>query len=314
MRDLILVVGSGTMGSGIGAMSALAGNRTILIDTDTTRTHAGLARAEACIRLREQHGLVSSQQAQRAVQLLAAEDDITPFLDRARLVIEAVSEDLALKRSLFAHLDVALPTCVPICSNTSGLRITDICAGCTCPARTLTTHFWLPAHLVPLVEVVMGEQTDEAVARLVRDELVAWGKKPVLVRRDQSGQLANRIFQAIIREATDIVGSGLASAEDVDTAIGYGMAMRLPVWGPLKHLDAIGLDLGLRVQDAVLPDICASQTASPSLRERVEEGRLGVQTGTGFYDWSQRDIERDIRMRDAFIIEAVKAMERIQNQ
>ena len=202
--------------------------------------------------------------------------------ENARLVIEAIIENVEAKQNLFAQLDAVLPVEVPICSNTSGLRITDISAKCVHPERTVTTHFWLPAHLVPLVEVVMGDKTDEAVAVAVRDELRKWKKAPVLVKRDLPGQLANRVFQAIIRESIDIVASGLASAEDVDTAISCGMAMRFPVWGPLKHLDAIGLNLGLSVQ--------------------------------GFYDWSTRSIDDDMKKRDAFIIEAVKAVERVEKK
>lgn len=218
------------------------------------------------------------------------------------------------KQNLFAQLDAVLPVEVPICSNTSGLRITDISAKCVHPERTVTTHFWLPAHLVPLVEVVMGDKTDEAVAVAVRDELRKWKKAPVLVKRDLPGQLANRVFQAIIRESIDIVASGLASAEDVDTAISCGMAMRFPVWGPLKHLDAIGLNLGLSVQETVLPSICADETANPYIKELVEKGDLGAKTGNGFYDWSTRSIEDDMKKRDAFIIEAVKAVERVEKK
>ena len=133
------------------------------------------------------------------------------------------------------------------------------------------------------------------------------------MKRDLPGQLANRIFQAIIREAVDIVSSGLASAEDVDTAISCGMAMRFPEWGPLKHLDAIGLELGLKVQDSVLPDICNEKKAGDYLRQLVEKGDTGVKAGRGFYDWSQRDIQEDMSKRDLFIMEAVKVTKRLEN-
>ena len=126
--------------------------------------------------------------------------------------------------------------------------------------------------------------------------------------------MANRVFQAIIREAIDIVESGVASAEDVDTAISCGMAMRFPVWGPLKHLDAIGLDLGLSVQEAVLPDINGDKNPGSYLKELVKVGNLGVKTGQGFYNWSQRQIETDIAKRDQFIIAAVKAVEALDKQ
>ncbi|MCH1953513.1 3-hydroxyacyl-CoA dehydrogenase NAD-binding domain-containing protein [Enterocloster sp. OA13] len=221
-------------------------------------------------------------------------------VDSAKMVVEAVVENVEVKQNLFAQLDEALPLEVPVCSNTSGLRITDISAKCRNPERTVTTHFWLPAHLVPLVEVVMGEKTDWTIAEKVQNELRKWKKSPVLVKRDLPGQLANRVFQAIIRESVSIVASGLASAEDVDTA------MRFPEWGPLKHLDAIGLNLGLTVQETVLPDICADRQANDYLRNMVKEGNLGAKTGKGFYDWTKRNIDEDMAKRDRFIIEAVK--------
>lgn len=314
MRDIVMVVGSGMMGSGIGAMSALAGNKTVLVDLDAGRVEAGRQKAIECIRLREENGLATAEQAGRAVELLSTSTDSLAVAENVRLVIEAIVEKVEAKQALFAQLDAVLPVEVPICSNTSGLRITDISAKCAHPERTVTTHFWLPAHLVPLVEVVMGDKTDEAVAVAVRDELRQWKKAPVIVKRDLPGQLANRVFQAIIRESIDIVASGLASAEDVDTAISCGMAMRFPVWGPLKHLDAIGLELGLSVQETVLPSICADREAGAYIKELVASGKLGAKTGEGFYDWTQRSIEADMKKRDAFIIEAVKAVEWVSQE
>lgn len=314
MRDYVMVVGSGMMGSGIGAMSALAGNKTVLIDVEESRVRSGIEKAVSCIRLREQRGFNSREEADRAVQLLEGSTDMAASAGSTRLVIEAIVENLEAKQEIFQTMDGILPVEVPICSNTSGLRISDISDRCIHPERTMTTHFWLPAHLVPLVEVVMGEKTEEKIAVSVRDELKDWKKAPVLVKRDLPGQLANRVFQAIIRESIAIVASGLASAEDVDTAISCGMAMRFPVWGPLKHLDAIGLDLGLSVQETVLPDISADRHASEYIRNLVAEGKLGAKTGLGFYDWSERSIEQDMDKRDQFIIEAVKATGRLNQE
>lgn len=311
MREYVMVVGSGMMGSGIGAMSALAGNRTILVDLNETRAEEGRQRALDCIQLRERNGLNTAEEAARAKELLETGTDVRLAASSARLVIEAIVENLEVKQRLFTDLDEMLPQDVPICSNTSGLRISDISASCKHPERTVTTHFWLPAHLVPLVEVVMGDQTDEAVAKSVYEELKGWKKAPVLVKKDLPGQLANRIFQAIIREAIAIVASGLATAEDVDTAISCGMAMRFPEWGPLKHLDAIGLELGLSVQETVLPDINADKCANQYLRQLVKDGKLGAKTGKGFYNWSERSIETDMKKRDRFIMEAVKITDQI---
>ena len=313
MRDMVAIIGSGMMGSGIGAMAALAGNKTVLMDVDQKRAENGLARAIECIALRTENGLNTAEEAERARALLSISTNMEAAGADARLVIDAIVEDLAVKQELFARLDTLLPPEVPICSNTSGLRITEISAKCCHAERTVTTHFWLPAHLVPLVEVVMGDRTSIELAQQIVCELKRWQKSPVLVKRDLPGQLANRIFQAIIREAVDIVSSGLASAEDVDTAISCGMAMRFPEWGPLKHLDAIGLELGLKVQDSVLPDICNEKKAGDYLRQLVEKGDTGVKAGKGFYDWSQRDIQEDMSKRDLFIMEAVKVTKRLEN-
>ncbi len=314
MRDVVLVVGSGMMGSGIAAMSALAGNKTILNDISAEQIKTGIEKAKQCIELRLQNGLNTKEQADRAKELIFGEENLESACESTRLVIEAIVEKVEIKQVLFAKLDEMLPTDVPICSNTSGLRITDISATSKNKNRMVTTHFWLPAHLVPLVEVVMGDETDPEIAKAVRDELKVWDKAPVLVNKDLPGQLANRVFQAIIREAIDIVDSGLATAEDVDTAISQGMAMRFPVWGPLQHLDAIGVELGLSVQETVLPDICADKSAGSYIKNLVAEGNLGAKTGKGFYDWSKRSIADDMKKRDSFIIEAVKTCNKLNNK
>jgi 3-hydroxybutyryl-CoA dehydrogenase len=302
------------MGSGIGAMAALAGHPVTLVDLSEEQAAKGIEKALECIRLREEQELATHEEARKAAGLFKVGTDIEAEADQAFLVIEAIVEKLEAKQKLFQRLDQVLPREVPICSNTSGLRITEISRLCTCcPERTMTTHFWLPAHLVPLVEVVMGEKTEEGAAVMVRDELKKWKKSPVLVRRDLPGQLANRVFQAIIREAIDIVASGLATAEDVDTAIAAGMAMRFPVWGPLKHLDAIGTDLGLAVQETVLPDICARRHAGDYIRQMVADGHLGAKTGKGFYDWTEREIGDDMKKRDQFIIEACKITSKLSD-
>ncbi len=307
MMQNVVVVGAGMMGSGIAAVAALAGNKVTLVDQTPEGASRGREKALACVRELRENGLADA--GADAAAALRCETDLALAVQGAQLVIEAIYEDLPAKQALFQTLDTLLPAAVPLLSNTSGLRITDIAAKAAChPERTMTAHFWLPAHLVPLVEVVLWERTDRALAQRVRAELAAWGKQPVIVNRDLPGQLANRILQAIIREAANIVDMGLASAADVDTAIKAGMGIRFPAWGPLEHVDAVGLDLCLSVQENVLPGLSAD-TGNPAMRRLVEQGALGSKTGRGFYDWTERDMDALAAQRNAFIIAARKALQ-----
>lgn len=307
-KNTVIIVGAGMMGPGIAACATLAGHRAVLVDTTAACAQAGLVRAAGCIDQLAAHGLAAPDAAERGRALLVASEAVEPFLADAFLIVEAVSEKLALKQQLFAELDGIAPPEVVLASNTSGLRITDIAAHTRHPERTVTAHFWFPAHLVPLVEVVMGDRTDEAVALQVRDLLRRWGKTPVLVRKDLPGQLANRVYQAMMREASNIVQQGIATAEDVDTALKMGLGIRLPAWGVLEHIDAVGLDLVLSTQSTVLPAINNEPGPTAILRGLVADGRLGYKTGQGFYDWHEKDMAALTHLRDTFIIQALKIL------
>lgn len=305
----VVIIGSGMMGAGIAAVSALAGNETILADQTLDQAEKGKAVCVKHINELAVNELVRPGQAEKAKKLLVCTGSWEQGVCGAELVIEAIYEKLEKKQELFELLDNCLPKTVPILSNTSGLRITDIAKKVKkFPERTLTAHFWFPAHLVPLVEVVMWEKTDISIAEKVRDILASWNKAPVIVKKDLPGQLANRILQAVIRESVNIVSMGLASAEDVDTAVKMGMGIRFPVWGPLEHIDAVGLDLAESVQNTVLPEISNRQCAGTYLKDLIREGNLGHKTGKGIYDWSVKSMEELAERRNEFIIYALKKL------
>lgn len=308
MRECIVIVGGGLMGSGIAAVSALAGNATVIVDVDQQKAQKGVLDALKCVKELRANGLTSEAKANRAETLIESELTMEDALKKAKLVIEAVSENLELKQKLFSQIDELLPPEVPITSNTSGLRISDIARYTKHPERTVSTHFWFPGHLIPLVEVVAGDHTDIEVARRVRDMLREWGKAPVLVKKDMPGQLANRIYQAIIREAIQIVSMGLADAEDVDTAIKMGMGIRFPIMGPLEHMDTIGLELTASVQNTVLPVISDAKEANPYLAELIQSGRCGYKDGQGFYDWYGKDMDDITEKRNQYLMKAIQLL------
>ena len=305
-RDSVLIYGSGMMGCAIASCALLAGNRVILYDANAGALEAAIPRIYSNLDELVTYGLASARQVEKAKKLACVSEDIQTSCEQTKLVIEAVYENLQIKQEVFQKLDSMLPESVPILSNTSGLRITDISAKTKHPERTLTAHFWLPANLIPLVEVVIGEKSSPKLAEQIKEILISWGKAPVIVKKDLPGQLANRILQAVIREAVNIVEIGLASPEDVDTAIKMGMALRFPVWGPLEHVDAVGMDICGPVQDTVLPEISARRDASPLFRKFIQSGQLGYKTKQGFYNWSEKDMDALVKKRNDFIVHALK--------
>ncbi len=302
-----VVIGTGTMGPGIAASLALAGARTTLVSRTADGAMRAVFTAQALVEQLRQHELADAAAAQAALTRLFGSDDAPAVTAAAGLVIESIVEDLPLKQDLFRKLDEAAPPETILASNTSGLSITEIARATKRPGRVITTHFWNPPHLMPLVEVVMGHETEEATARRTMDTLRALGKTPVLIRKDRPGQLGNRIQSALMREAMYIVQEGIATVEDVDLACRLGFGLRMPMWGPLQHIDAVGLDLVRAVQDYVLPDLYNEPRAPQILRDKLERGELGQKAGRGFYDSRTHDLEADKKARDAYLIDFLRA-------
>ena len=304
--DQATVVGTGMMGPGIAVSLSLAGIRTHLVSRSPDRAEQGLSTAHRLINQLREGGLVNLDQAEAAKLMLTSTTDLDSALKSSRLVIESIPEDVTLKQAFFHHLDEVSDKNAVLASNTSGISITAIAEMAKYPQRILTAHFWNPPHLMPLVEVVMGNQTSESVALQMVEILKKCDKTAVLVRKDRPGQLGNRLQLALMREAFYIVQEGIASAEDVDLAIKSGFGMRLPVWGVLEHTDAVGLDLVKTIQDYVLPDLNNQPYACSLLNQKVENGELGSATGRGFYDWTVRDMNATKARRDAFLIQFLR--------
>ncbi len=303
----VVVIGTGQMGPGIALVINLAGWPVTLVGISPEETARGVQGYQTALNFLVEHDVVSPVEAAQAKARLQTSLNIEDarFAD---LVIEAIVEHLPTKQSLFQRLDEICPAATILASNTSGLRISDIAARMEChPERAVTTHFWNPGHLMPLVEVIQGEKTSDETIQITSEFLKRCGKKPVIGRKDLPGQICNRLFQAVIREAIYLVQEDIASAEDVETAVKAGMGLRFPVYGPLEHLDAVGLDLAIAVQSSVLPSLCNATEAGDLLQQYVEQGNLGAKTGRGFYNWQERSVDELRRDRDLFLVERMKA-------
>ena len=277
-RARIAVIGAGLMGHGIAQVFALAGHEVTI--TDTLAQNRDTAKARIAANLRD---LGDDESAVERVRPVAA---LADAVREADYVVEAVSENLALKQKLFAEIERHVRVDTILASNTSVIPITSIMQGLQHRERALGTHWWNPPFLVPLVEVIETQWTSpEVVARTMELHKSA-GKKPAHVKKDVPGFIGNRLQHALWREAIALVERGICDAETVDAVIKASFGRRLAVLGPLENADLVGTDLTLAIHDTVLPAIENRPGPSPYLQELVANGKLGFKSGEGFRKWS----------------------------
>jgi 3-hydroxybutyryl-CoA dehydrogenase len=307
MFSTAVVLGSGTMGPGIAATLALGGVTTTLVSRTGEGAARGAARADACLAHLMEAGLVGPTDRDAARARIDVSADLDAAAARADLIVESIPEQMALKQELFRHLDAITGRDAVLASNTSGLSITELASSCARPERVLTTHFWNPPHLMPLVEIVRGAKTDPSLAEAVKALVSRCGKIPVMVKKDRPGQLGNRMQMAMVREAVHIVAEGIADPEDVDLAARLGFGLRLPAYGVLEHQDLVGLELGHAVCEYVARDLFNEPHAPSLYQQKLAAGASGAASGRGFHDWSRKSSDEVKARRDRFIVECLKS-------
>jgi len=281
----VTVVGAGTMGHGIAQVAALAGFEVLLTDARPDVLAAALNRVRSNLEQGVARGKVAAQDAEAALHRLHTEDSVDAAAEEADLVVEAVVEDLEIKRDLFRRLDAHAPDHAILASNTSSLSVARIAAATERPARVLGTHFFNPVHIMRLVELVVHDGTSPETLAATRQAVLRMGKDPI-VAKDRPGFASSRLGIALGLEAMRMVEEGVASAEDIDKAmtLGYGHPM-----GPLEVSDLVGLDVRLAIADYLAHELDAARFRAPeTLRAKVASGELGKKTGRGFYTWPKK--------------------------
>lgn len=226
-------------------------------------------------------------------------------ISEADMVIECVFENMALKQDTFAALEAVCRKDCIFCTNTSVMSPTEISGKLQLKNRFVGTHFWNPAHLIPLVEVVKTPYTDDSAAETVMDVLRKAGKKPVLCKKDVPGFIANRMQHALWREAISIVENGIADAETVDEAVKNSFGLRLPQLPPLENADMVGLDLTYNIHEYILPYLEDAHTPSQLLKKALDEGHMGYKSGRGFYERSQDEIAKQKADLNEYLIQMI---------
>jgi len=282
----IAVIGAGLMGHGIAQVFAIHGHPVALMDLQDGLLSDAIEKIRANLSMMAQKGIVSSAEIQPAIQRIKTTTDLKEAVSGAQFVVEAVLEKLELKQNIFQDLDSLSPPDAVLATNTSVISITQIAEKSKNRSRIVGTHFWNPPYLIPLVEVIRGDETAAGVVEKTYALLQRVGKHPVRVQKDVPGFVGNRLQHALWREAISIVERGIADAATVDECIRFGFGLRLPQLGPMENIDMVGTDLTLAIHDYILKHLENSPDSSPILAEKVARGELGFKTGRGFQTWS----------------------------
>ncbi|MBW3584224.1 MAG: 3-hydroxyacyl-CoA dehydrogenase family protein [Euryarchaeota archaeon] len=278
----VMVIGAGTMGHGIAQVSAMAGYRTMLVDVKEEFVAHGIERIKANLQSGVERGKVTEEACDAALKALSTATDLGIAAAKADLVIEAVPEDMELKKRIFRTLDEHAPEGALLTSNTSSLSVAEIASATSRPGSVLGMHFFNPVHIMKLLEIVWHDDTDDAALATAAAVGKRMDKDPIVVK-DSPGFATSRLGIVLGNEAIRMVEEGVASPEDIDKAMELGY--RHPM-GPLKLSDIVGLDVRLNVSDYLHDTLGGEHYKPPELLRRlVKEGKLGKKTGEGFYKY-----------------------------
>ncbi len=287
MRDLkIGVLGAGTMGHGIAQVSAMAGHDVTIRDIEEDFVDDGISSIEQNLQGGVERDKVTAEEKAATLDRISGTTDLAEAVSDADLVVEAVPEDVDLKKETFEDVEAEVSEDTIIASNTSSLPVTEIVSALDEPGRGIGLHFFNPVHIMQLVEVVVGEQTDDETVAFATDYIEDIGKTAIEVQ-DTAGFASSRLGVALGVEAMRMVEEGVASPRDIDQSmeLGYNHPM-----GPVELGDVVGLDVRLDILEHLRDELGERFRPPQILRRKVRAGKLGKKTGEGFYVWEDGEI------------------------
>jgi 3-hydroxybutyryl-CoA dehydrogenase len=295
----IAIIGGGLMGYGIAFVFASAGYAVSVYEPDAERRSTLPEKiAGLCTLLGVAPGSLGP---------VSYPEDLKAAVGNAAMVIEAAPENLDIKRKIFADIDALAPADAILATNTSAIPISKIAEAAVNRDRVIGAHFWNPPHLIELVEIIVGAETDIAYANRAMEIMARVGMTPVLVLKDVPGFIGNRLQHALKREAIALVANGICDAETVDTVTKLGFGKRLPVMGPLEQSDLLGLELTVAIHNTIIPDLDVTQTVHPYLKERIASGKNGAKSGEGFRKWTDAEATAARTKMNEYLVEGARA-------
>ena len=289
----VVIVGTGTMAAGIAAGFISQSVPIAILGRNKEKSKACLKKA---ILLSKKIGISGANADKDDIELEVSQNhgELSSWQswDQSQWIIETVAEDMPLKREVFKQLDKKVPAHIPIGSNSSGFPISKIADGLKTANRMLGAHYFMPAEVVPLVEIVLGEKTDIRYAENICNLYRQIQKKPVLVKRDIPGFLANRIQHALMREALSLVEAGIATPEDIDDAVRYSFGFRYAAVGPMTQKEISGWDGMANAAREIYPSLSNITVLPSQLEKLMQSGKTGMKAGEGFRKWTPEEIEK----------------------
>ena len=300
--EKLAVIGCGTMGHSIALNAAWAGMQVEMYGVDANDIQNGISGVSDKLKTLLENDLITIDQEFQILNRITGTDSLSAAVDASTFIIECIPEILELKNDLFRKLDEMCSEDVILATNTSGLSPSRIALNLKHPERTIATHFWNPAHLIPLVEVLRAEFTDDRTFNRAMDMLKLMKKKPIEVKKEVPGLVGNRLQFALFREAQYLLEQGIASKEDIDAAVTYSIGRRLPVTGPLLSADMGGLDVFASISDYLFKDLSNADQSSAKLKDLVARRNFGQKNGAGFYLWDEKfSVELNQRREEQLI-------------
>jgi 3-hydroxyacyl-CoA dehydrogenase len=281
----VAVLGAGLMGHGITQVAAQTGKYEVYMrDIKQEFVDNGMRMINDSLQRYLKKGEITKAEVNETLGRIHPTIDVKEAVADADLIIEAVPENLGLKKSVITEVDkLAKPEAV-IVSNTSSLSITELASATQRPEKFAGMHFFNPPQLMKLIEVIRGAKTSDETVNTIVEAAKRMGKEPVIVKKDVAGFVVNRVLVPALNEAVSLVWEGAASPEDIDKAIKLGLNWPM---GPLTLLDYVGADTALAICEALQKELGSKYAPSPLLRDMVKAGLLGRKTGKGFYDWKK---------------------------
>jgi 3-hydroxybutyryl-CoA dehydrogenase len=298
----VAVLGLGTMGHGIAQTFAVAGHPVRCFDDQPAARASLVERVRGNLQQFVAAGLLPAAHVPDILGRLTVCTAAADAVAGTRLVTEAVWEDLPCKQELLAGIEDQVPADTILASNSSAFPISQSGVRLRRPERALVTHWFNPPHLVPLVEVVPGPRTSEAVTQETLALLRGIGKQAIRLRKELPGFLINRIQVALKREVWHLLDQGVADVADIDAAVRASIGFRLPFQGPLEVYDFGGLDIQAATFRNLVPHLCSDTEVPAAVRGLIEQGHLGFKTGRGFHDYPPGVAEQRRARRDRLLL------------